>query len=127
MRRLQSNLSFLAQNAEKHHKPNQAIQPGPAIMTVPVSPPELAELYSKLQELYPGWKGQQAQVKASPGSQQRMGSTSQRPNSAGLQNNMNPPNSAGLQNNMQSLGNNGMHQNMQLQSNMNTTIKQQQF
>jgi hypothetical protein len=136
MRRLQSNLSFLAQNAEKHHKPNQAIQPGPAIMTVPASPPALAELYTKLQELYPGWRGQQAQMKASPGPQQRLGSTSQPPNSAGLQNNMNPPNSAGLQNNMQPLGNNGMQQNMQgmqnmhniqLQSNMNNTIKQQQF
>ncbi|KAF2785694.1 hypothetical protein K505DRAFT_221887, partial [Melanomma pulvis-pyrius CBS 109.77] len=113
MRRLQSNLSFLAQNAEKHNKPNHPIQPGPAIMVVPASPPELVELYTKLQELYPGWKGQGAPVKASPGAQQRSGSMSQPPNSAGLQNNMNPPNSAGLQNNMQPLGSTGMQQNMQ--------------
>lgn len=130
MRRLQSNLSFLAQNAEKHNKPNHPIQPGPAIMVVPTSPPELVELYTKLQELYPGWKGQIAQVKASPGAQQRSGSASQPPNSAGLQNNMNPPNSAGLQNNMQPLGSTGMQQNMQnmqLQNNVNNNIKQQQY
>lgn len=95
MRRLQCNLAYLAQNAEKNHKPNQPIQPGPAIMTTPSSPPELVELYTKLQGLYPGWKGQTAQMKASPGPQ-RLNATGQ-PNSAGMQ----PPNSAGLQNNMQ--------------------------
>jgi len=116
MRRLQSNLSYLAQNAEKHNKPNQPIQPGPAIMAIPTSPPELVELYTKLQELYPGWKGQTAQMKASPGPQ-RLNSTSSV--------SMNPPNSAGLQNNMQ------MQQSMQnmqqLSSNMNSNIKQQPF
>ncbi|PSN64421.1 hypothetical protein BS50DRAFT_636603 [Corynespora cassiicola Philippines] len=114
MRRLQSNLAFLAQNAEKNHKPNQAIQPGPAIMTIPSSPPELAELYSKLQGLYPGWKGQAAQMKASPGPQ-RLNSTSSQP---GMQNHMQPPNSAGLQNNMPNSAG-LMPNNAQLPSNMN--------
>ncbi|KAH7410287.1 hypothetical protein DE146DRAFT_345234 [Phaeosphaeria sp. MPI-PUGE-AT-0046c] len=88
MRRLQANLAYLAQNAENKHKPGQAIQPGPAIMSVPVAPPELSKLYQKLVELFPGWKGQTAQMKQSPGPQ-RMNSTastgSQPPNSAGLQ------------------------------------------
>lgn len=90
MRRLQANLAFLAQNAEKNHKPGQAIQPGPAIMSVPTAPVELSKLYQKLVELFPGWKGQTAQMKQSPGPQ-RMNSTasigSQPPNSAGLQSN----------------------------------------
>jgi hypothetical protein len=88
MRRLQANLAFLAQNAEKNHKPNTPVQPGPAIMSVPSAPTELAKLYQKLGELFPGWKGQNAQLKQSPGPQ-RLNSTastaSQPPNSAGLQ------------------------------------------
>jgi len=95
MRRLQANLAFLAQNAERHTKPNQNIQPGPAIMTPPPSPDELVKLYVKLQSLFPGWKG--APAKASPGPQ-RLSSTSSQ---ASVHNNMHPPNSAGLQNNMQ--------------------------
>ncbi|KAF2735407.1 hypothetical protein EJ04DRAFT_435054 [Polyplosphaeria fusca] len=98
LRRLQSNLAFLAQNAEKNHKPNQSIQPGPAIMTAPAAPAELVELYTKLQGLYPGWKGQTGPPKSSPGPQ-RMPSASQTPNSAGPQNTMQPPNSAGLPSN----------------------------
>lgn len=90
MRRLQANLAFLAQNAEKNPKPGQQIQPGPAIMSVPAAPAELVKLYQKLAELFPGWKGQTAQMKQSPGPQ-RMNSTastaSQPPNSAGLQQN----------------------------------------
>lgn len=103
MRRLQSNLAFLAQNAEKNHKPNQPIQPGPTIMTAPSSPPQLVELYTKLQGLYPGWKGQAAQMKASPAPQRlnsgssATGNAMQPPNSAGLQSAMQPPHSAGLQ------------------------------
>ena len=96
MRRLQSNLAFLAQNAEKTHKPNQPLQPGPAIMAAPSAPDELVKLYLKLQILFPGWKGQTMPVKASPGPQ-RTPSTTQ-PNSAGLQSSMQPPNSAGLVN-----------------------------
>ncbi|KAF2659510.1 hypothetical protein K491DRAFT_712543 [Lophiostoma macrostomum CBS 122681] len=112
MRRLQSNLAYLAQNAEKVQNPdkfksNQALLPGPAIMTVPSSlPSELVELYQKLQSLFPNWKGQ-APMKASPGPQRLNSNSSQTnigsmqpPNSAGLQNNMQPPNSAGLSSNM---------------------------
>ncbi|KAF2106279.1 hypothetical protein BDV96DRAFT_508133, partial [Lophiotrema nucula] len=97
MRRLQSNLAFLAQNAEKTHKPNQPVQPGPAIMAAPSAPDELVKLYVKLQTLFPGWKGQTMPMKASPGPQ-RTPSTTQQPNSAGLQGFMQPPNSAGLMN-----------------------------
>jgi hypothetical protein len=90
MRRLQANLAYLAQNAEKHNKPGQPIQPGPAIMSIPSAPAELMTLYTKLVDLFPGWKGQSAQVKQSPGPQ-RMNSAasigSQPPGSAGLQQN----------------------------------------
>lgn len=87
MRRLQANLAYLAQNAEKNHKPGQQIQPGPAIMSAPASPAELTKLYQKLQELFPGWKGQTAQMKQSPGPPRMNSNTSQPPNSAGLQQN----------------------------------------
>ncbi|EOA84931.1 uncharacterized protein SETTUDRAFT_117339 [Exserohilum turcica Et28A] len=85
MRRLQANLAYLAQNAEKVPKPGQQMQPGPAIMSVPASHPELAKLYTKLQELFPGWKGQTGQMKQSPGPQRVGSNTVQPPNSAGLQ------------------------------------------
>ncbi|KAF1973402.1 hypothetical protein BU23DRAFT_554393 [Bimuria novae-zelandiae CBS 107.79] len=111
MRRLQANLAFLAQNAEKHTKPNQNIMPGPAIMVAPASPDELVKLYARLQSLFPGWKG--ASNKASPGPQ-RLNSTS---SLASVQNSMQPPNSAGLQNNMQPLNSAGLPPNMQLSSN----------
>ncbi|KAL6710531.1 hypothetical protein ACN47E_008579 [Coniothyrium glycines] len=95
MRRLQANLAYLAQNAEKNHKPGQQIQPGPAIMSSPAAPVELTRLYTRLQELFPGWKGQTAQMKQSPGGPQRLNSNTpqgqpqsqQAPNSAGLQQN----------------------------------------
>ncbi|KAL5120772.1 hypothetical protein ACEQ8H_001253 [Pleosporales sp. CAS-2024a] len=90
MRRLQTNLTFLAQNAEKSHKPGQPVQPGPAIMSIPTGPPDIVKLYQKLTDLFPGWKGQAAQMKQSPGPQ-RLNSNasivSQPPNSAGLQSN----------------------------------------
>lgn len=136
MRRLQANLAFLAQSAENKPKPGQPTQPGPAIMVAPASPPELVELYKTLQSLYPGWKGQQPQMKASPGPS-RLNSTSslpgsgmQPPNSAGLQNNMQPPNSAGLQNNLlqnmqQSMQHNMQQQQQQQQMHMNFNNLQQ--
>ena len=111
MRRLQANLAFLAQNAEKHSKPNQNMMPGPAIMVAPASPDELVKLYSRLQSLFPGWKG--ASNKPSPGPQ-RLNSTSSQ---ASVQNSMQPPNSAGLQNNMQPPNSAGMPPIMQLPSN----------
>lgn len=66
-------------------------------MTSPAAPVELTRLYTKLQDLFPGWKGQTPQMKQSPGGPQRMNSNNlqQPPNSAGLH----PPNSAGLQSN----------------------------
>ncbi|KAF2834984.1 hypothetical protein M501DRAFT_1008780 [Patellaria atrata CBS 101060] len=73
MRRLQANLSYLAAHAERSYKPNPNIPPGPAIMTAPVNFPSLVELYANLQNLFPGWKGQQA--KASPGPQSTQGGT----------------------------------------------------
>ena len=86
IRRLQANLSYLAQNAEKVPKPGQPIQPGPAIMSAPATHEELGKLYVKLQGLFPGWKGGQPAARQSPGGPQRMNSnTSQPPNSAGLQ------------------------------------------
>jgi len=88
VRRLQANLSYLAQNAEKVPKPGQPVQPGPAIMSAPTTHEELGKLYVKLQGLFPGWKGGQAAARQSPGRPQRMNSsTSQPPNSAGLQQN----------------------------------------
>ncbi|KAF1963599.1 hypothetical protein CC80DRAFT_9655 [Byssothecium circinans] len=132
MRRLQANLAFLAQSAERYSKPNQSIMPGPAIMNPPNSPDELVKAYLKLQTLFPGWKG--AQAKASPGPQRLNSMSSQSgmpggmqnmnaggmqpPNSAGLQNNMQPPNSAGLPPNMQLGSNAGMNVNMNMMGNM---------
>jgi hypothetical protein len=84
MRRLQSNLSYLAQRVERNKNPHQPQQPGPAIMHAPQSHPGLVDLYTKLQGLYPGWKGQPGQMKASPGSQQRLGSLPQTPVNTGL-------------------------------------------
>lgn len=72
MRRLQVNLAYLAQSAEKTQKAGQPIPPGPAIMSAPSSPVELVKLYTKLQDLCPGWKGAPTQMKQSPGPQQRM-------------------------------------------------------
>ncbi|KAF9732954.1 hypothetical protein PMIN02_012877 [Paraphaeosphaeria minitans] len=121
MRRLQANLAFLAQNAEKHTKPNQNIMPGPAIMVAPSSPDDLVKLYSRLQSLFPGWKG--APNKPSPGPQ-RLNSTSSQ---VSVQNSMQPPNSAGLHNNMQHPSSGGMPPNMQLPSNaMPNNFQQQQ-
>ncbi|KAK8162158.1 hypothetical protein IWX90DRAFT_236058 [Phyllosticta citrichinensis] len=55
MRRLQANLSYLATTYER-----KASLPGPAIMSVPSSPPfpaGLADMYTRLQNLFPGWTG----------------------------------------------------------------------
>ncbi|EKG17770.1 hypothetical protein MPH_04985 [Macrophomina phaseolina MS6] len=58
MRRLQANLSYLASFADRIQNPNKPVPPGPAIMTVPAQPQSLNEMYTKLQTLFPGWKGQ---------------------------------------------------------------------
>ncbi|KAF2640392.1 hypothetical protein P280DRAFT_518805 [Massarina eburnea CBS 473.64] len=116
MRRLQANLAFLAQSAERHSKPSQSMMPGPAIMNAPATPDELVKLYLKLQMLFPGWRG--AQAKASPGPQ-RLNSTSSQSSMPGMPTNMQPPNSAGLQNSMgmQPPNSAGLPPNMQLPSN----------
>ncbi|KAF2147157.1 uncharacterized protein K452DRAFT_293623 [Aplosporella prunicola CBS 121167] len=67
MRRLQSNLSYLASTAERATKPNQPTLPGPAIMAIPSSPPALNQMYTKLQALFPNWKGGQPVRPAVPG------------------------------------------------------------
>ncbi|KAF2088579.1 hypothetical protein K490DRAFT_39421 [Saccharata proteae CBS 121410] len=69
MRRLQANLSWLATSAERSHKPNQVIPPGPAIMAAPQQPQVLMEMYNKLQTMFPGWKGQLPKTGQSPGRQ----------------------------------------------------------
>ncbi|KAK8236615.1 hypothetical protein HDK77DRAFT_294732 [Phyllosticta capitalensis] len=56
MRRLQANLSYLATTYERKANPF----PGPAIMSTPSSPPfpaGLADMYTRLQTLFPGWTG----------------------------------------------------------------------
>ncbi|KAF2759965.1 hypothetical protein EJ05DRAFT_484845 [Pseudovirgaria hyperparasitica] len=70
LRRLQSNLAYQASTAERYGGKVGQVQPGPAIMTAPASPPALKEMYARLQALFPGWKGSQT-VKNSPGPQQR--------------------------------------------------------
>ncbi|RMZ72017.1 glutamine repeat -1 [Pyrenophora seminiperda CCB06] len=115
MRRLQANLAYLAQNAEKVPKPGQQVQPGPAIMALPSAPAELVKLYTKLQDLFPGWKGGQTgggQMKQSPGPQRSSSSL-----------NMSQPPSAGLQPNW---GQNAMQQGMQQLGQLNQQQQQQQ-
>ncbi|PVI07509.1 hypothetical protein DM02DRAFT_609025 [Periconia macrospinosa] len=118
MRRLQCNLSYLAHNAERHSKPNQAAMLGPVIMSPPPSHEELAKLYVKLQALFPGWRGTPA-TKASPGPQRLNSTSSQSGAVPNFNNAMQPPNSAGLHNNMQPPNSAGLPPNMQLPSNAN--------
>jgi hypothetical protein len=71
MRRMQSNLAYLANVAERSTRPNQPNMPWPPLMGVPTTgPSQLPEMYLKLQNMVPAWKVQQAQQKAgnlSPG------------------------------------------------------------
>jgi hypothetical protein len=58
LKRLQANLTYIANDAERHHKKLHQIHPGPAVMSPPhILGPELVELYNKLQALFPNWKG----------------------------------------------------------------------
>lgn len=65
MRRLQSNLAYLAGIAERATKPQNVLQ-YPAIMEEPTAgesedgKEKLRELYGRLRELWPDWKGKQA-------------------------------------------------------------------
>ncbi|GME27390.1 hypothetical protein BKCO1_3700057 [Neofusicoccum parvum] len=67
MRRLQANLSYLASFADHTQNPHKPVPPGPAIMTIPASPQALAEMYTKLGTLFPGWKGQLLKPGGVPG------------------------------------------------------------
>lgn len=79
MRRLQANLSYLATFADRNANPSKPVPPGPAIMTVPPAPQPLNEMYTKLQGLFPGWKGQLLKPGGAPGqgSPQRPGMSQQ--------------------------------------------------
>lgn len=70
MRRLQSNLAYLACIADRPHKPQNPIPPFPAIMETPSQrkpeadaegddekEKELRQKYESLKELWPDWKG----------------------------------------------------------------------
>ncbi|KAF4300978.1 hypothetical protein GTA08_BOTSDO10675 [Botryosphaeria dothidea] len=67
LRRLQANLSYLATFADRVQNPNKPVPPGPAIMTIPAQPQALNEMYTKLQTLFPGWKGQLLKPGGAPG------------------------------------------------------------
>lgn len=64
MRRLQSNLAYLAGIAERATKPQNVLQ-FPAIMEEPTAgetedgKEKLKELYGRLRELWPEWKSKQ--------------------------------------------------------------------
>lgn len=80
MRRLQANLAYLASVADRNHKPGNAVPLFPAIMEPPVLPPPpkakqkdaeqeadaeqetdaretIKQLYGKIRELWPEYKG----------------------------------------------------------------------
>lgn len=78
-------------------------------MSVPPSHVDLAKLYTKLQELFPGWKGQSAQMKQSPGPQRVASNPG--PQQLQQQQQQQPPNSAGLH---QNWGPGVMQQSLQL-------------
>lgn len=68
MRRMQSNLAYLANVAERSSRPQQAQMPWPPLMGVPTTgPSQLPEMYIKLQNMFPAWKTQQAQQKIGGG------------------------------------------------------------
>ncbi|MCJ1364864.1 hypothetical protein MMC16_003981 [Acarospora aff. strigata] len=56
MRRLQSNLAYLASIADRSHKPASAIPNAPAIMEAPPQYPSFEDSYAKLRELFPDAK-----------------------------------------------------------------------
>ncbi|KAL8636149.1 MAG: hypothetical protein Q9228_006426 [Teloschistes exilis] len=79
MRRLQANLAYLASVADRHHKPGNAVPQYPAIMEAPNLPPpppvananananakeeereDLREIYKRLRDLWPEYKGKSA-------------------------------------------------------------------
>jgi hypothetical protein len=63
---MQANLAYLANVAERAARPNSHPMPWPPILTTPSNPPELVEMYKRVQDMFPGWKAQQAKSSASP-------------------------------------------------------------
>ncbi|KAF2436086.1 hypothetical protein EJ08DRAFT_655780 [Tothia fuscella] len=64
MRRMQANLAYLANVAERNNRPTSQQLPHPPIMIPPTLPTTtLTEQYTKLQSLFPAWKAQ-AQAKS---------------------------------------------------------------
>jgi hypothetical protein len=66
MRRMQANLAYLANVAERGNRPNIQNMAWPPIMAAPSSPATLVEMYTKLQGLFPDWKGQSMKAVTSP-------------------------------------------------------------
>jgi hypothetical protein len=66
MRRMQANLAYLANVAERGNRPDNRNLQWPPIMAAPASPASLAEMYTKLQALFPDWKGQSMKAMTSP-------------------------------------------------------------
>jgi hypothetical protein len=66
MRRMQANLAYLANVAERGNRPDSRNLQWPPIMAAPASPAALAEMYTKLQGLFPDWKGQSLKAMTSP-------------------------------------------------------------
>ncbi|KAI9666421.1 MAG: hypothetical protein M1821_004357 [Bathelium mastoideum] len=66
MRRLQANLAYLAATVDRNHKPQASVPQGPAIMEPLITCPPTVEMYSQLQKLFPGWRGQMMKASPSP-------------------------------------------------------------
>lgn len=79
MRRLQANLSYLANIAERAKKPGNAAPQAPAILTPPSNVPAVNELYNKLNELFPKSSQTGTPQKLSPGVMQGNGGPSPSP------------------------------------------------
>lgn len=79
MRRLQANLSYLANTAERAKKPGSAGPQAPAILTAPANVPTVHELYNKLNELFPRSSQTGTPQKLSPGMMQGNGGPSPSP------------------------------------------------
>lgn len=102
MRRLQANLAYLASVADRNHKPGNAVQQYPAIMEAPNFPPppapsakekkeksekdgreSIKELYAKLRELWPEYKGKGTTTTTAQGAAAGPRTTSQAPATTG--------------------------------------------
>ncbi|KAH6666421.1 hypothetical protein B0J14DRAFT_202544 [Halenospora varia] len=97
MRRLQSNLAYLAAIADRSHKPSSQIPSHPAIMTAPPSHRNrletLKDQYKRLQALFPGVDPKKeppmpaSNPAARPQGQQQAGQSGQKPPGQGMDQN----------------------------------------